>query len=104
MPERPSICEACGINIPPHEHYVVQIDVYADPSMPAIDTSAVEPTQTSKSIDTLLTQMKSMTADELQDGVHRRFYYLVCHACQKDFLANPLGRPRPRAKRAPGDN
>jgi hypothetical protein len=39
-------------------------------------------------------QMKHMTAEELQDQVHRRFEFKVCRACQLRFLANPLGKPR----------
>jgi hypothetical protein len=41
------------------------------------------------------------TYDELQDGVHRRFEYKLCPACQRQFLTNPLGVPR---KRREGEN
>lgn len=42
----------------------------------------------------LFRQMSQMTAEELQDGVHRRFEYRLCPACQRRYLANPLGMPR----------
>jgi hypothetical protein len=42
----------------------------------------------------LLAQMKDMTAEELQDQVHRRFEFKLCRACQMRFLVNPLGKPR----------
>ena len=45
-------------------------------------------------LDELLDEMKGMTADDLQDGVHRRFEYRLCPACHRRFLANPLGKPR----------
>jgi hypothetical protein len=38
--------------------------------------------------------MKGMSADELQDQVHRRFEYKLCRVCQMRFLVNPLGKPR----------
>src|SRR4051812_30116369 len=25
-------CELCGVSVPPHAHYIVRIDVFADPS------------------------------------------------------------------------
>lgn len=42
----------------------------------------------------LIEQMKGMTAQELQDQVHRRFEYRLCPHCHRDYLANPLGMPR----------
>ena len=47
----------------------------------------------------LLEQMKDMSADELQDQVHRRFEFKLCRTCHMRFLVNPLGKPRtpPRA-------
>jgi len=44
----------------------------------------------------LLAQMKHLSADDLQDQVHRRFEFRICRACQFRFLANPLGKPRTR--------
>lgn len=35
-----------------------------------------------------------LSADDLQDAVHRQFEYRVCQRCQRRFLANPLGKPR----------
>ena len=32
MPDR-VICELCGCTVPPHAHYIVRIDVFADPQM-----------------------------------------------------------------------
>src|SRR5215204_1045792 len=37
MSER-TICDLCGHSIPPHAHYVVRMDIFADPSMPEMDT------------------------------------------------------------------
>ena len=42
----------------------------------------------------LLEQMKHMSAEELQDQVHRRVEFKICPACRAPFLANPLGKPR----------
>jgi hypothetical protein len=96
-------CDICRASIPPHEHFLVRIDVFADPAVPAIDTEGDEAETSSESIERLIEAMKSMTADDLQDGVHRRFEYRICAACQKAFLANPLGLPRVQ-RDSPGEN
>src|SRR5688572_9124034 len=31
-------CDLCGTAIAPHAHYIVRIDVFADPSMPPVST------------------------------------------------------------------
>ena len=46
------------------------------------------------SLAELMEQMKDMSADELQDQVHRRFEFKLCRPCQMRFLVNPLGKPR----------
>jgi hypothetical protein len=88
------ICDICGGTVAPHEHYVVRIDVFADPSVPEITTDDLEEMDPQDKLDQLMKQMQSMSADELQDGVHRRFEYKLCPGCQKKFIANPLGLPR----------
>jgi hypothetical protein len=45
--------------------------------------------------------MKGLSADDLQDDVHRHFEYRLCRPCQRKFLANPLGKPR---ENRPGEN
>jgi hypothetical protein len=89
-------CDACGVIIPAHAHYVVRIDVYADPSLPDLSMEELEEMDTGKTLDALMKQMKHMSAEELQDQVHRRFEYRLCPLCQKEFLSNPLGLPRKR--------
>jgi hypothetical protein len=75
------------------------MNVYADPSVPAVTTEQLEEKDPEDGIKDLLEQMKGMTEDELQDQVHRQFEFKLCRGCQVQFLANPLGRPRgtPRA-------
>src|SRR5205814_2400549 len=41
MPER-IVCDVCGAVPPPHAHYVVRIDIFADPEMPEINTAELE--------------------------------------------------------------
>jgi hypothetical protein len=96
------ICDSCGRRVEPLGHYVVKMEVYADPSMPAVTTDDLEEKDLAAGMQELIDQMKGMTADELQDQVHRRFEFKLCRGCQVKFLANPLGRPRgtPRT----GDN
>ena len=91
------ICDLCGAAIPPHAHYVVRIEVFADPSVPAMSTADIEEMDFETTSQDLLQQMSQMTADDLQDQVHRRFDYRICRPCQAKFLANPLGKPRVRS-------
>jgi hypothetical protein len=84
------LCDLCGQAIPPHAHYVVRIDVYADHATAKMNTNDLGESAIAKLMD----ELKTLSADELQDQVHRRFEYKICRPCQQNFLANPLGRPR----------
>jgi hypothetical protein len=88
------VCSLCGKPLAPHAHYVVRIDVFADPSMPATTAAELAAIDFDAGLNDLLEQMKHLTAEELQDQVHRRFEFKICPACQPRFLANPLGKPR----------
>jgi hypothetical protein len=87
-------CDLCNRPLPPHGHYIVQIDVFADPEMPAATSEEMQETDYQAAMAELLAQMKDMSAEELQDQVHRRFQFKLCRACQMRFLVNPLGKPR----------
>lgn len=87
-------CDLCNTPIPPHGHYIVKIEVYADPAMPPVDLEALEETDTAAQMQDLLEQMKHLNEDDLMDQVHRAFEFILCRACQRKFLANPLGKPR----------
>jgi hypothetical protein len=87
-------CELCGTSVPPHAHFVVRVDVFADPSLPEMTTEELEEMDADQTFRDLIEQMRHMSAEELQDAVHRRFEYKLCAACQRRFLANPLGKPR----------
>jgi hypothetical protein len=88
------VCDLCGTEVDLHESYVVQIDVYAEPSMKPVTAEELAAIDFDDTYAALLEQMKHMTADDLQDDVHRRFEYRICRPCQRRFLANPLGKPR----------
>ena len=88
------LCDMCGATVPPHGFYVVRIDVFADPSIPEMSTEDLEEIDPEKTFAELLDQMKHMTAEELQDQVHRRVEFRICGRCHPVFLANPLGLPR----------
>jgi hypothetical protein len=97
------ICDLCGRRVPPHGHYVLKMELYADPSLPAVTTDELGEKDFGEGMKELIEQMKGMSADELQDQVHRRFEYKLCPGCQAKFLANPLGRPRDGSSRT-GEN
>lgn len=104
MPDQRVTCDICGRAVPPHGHYVVKVEVYADPAMPAVDAEALEEVDLDAAMAELLEQMKGMSADELQDQVHRAFEYRICLPCQRGFVANPLGLPRGRGSAADRKN
>src|SRR3954453_16604722 len=86
-------CDLCSRPVPPHGHYVVRIDVFADPEMPAVTSEEIEEADYQNAMKERLEQMKGMSGDELQDEVHRRFEFKLCRACQMRFHVNPLGKP-----------
>jgi hypothetical protein len=104
MPAMPLRCDSCGRPIAPHGHYVVRVEVFADPSTPPLNTDALGSAPDAElSMAQLMSQLQETSADELQDQVHRRFEFAICTACQPKFLANPLGLPR-RAAASVGHN
>ena len=90
------LCDLCDRPVSPHGHYIVRMDVFADPEMPPVTSEEVAEADYQQAMKELLEQMKDMSADELQDQVHRRMEFKLCRACQMRFLANPLGKPRQR--------
>lgn len=91
-------CDLCDATLPPHGFYVVRIDVFAEPSIPPTTADELDDADLPGGMQALIDQMKTMTPDELQDDVHRRFEYAVCRRCQRKVLANPLGKPRAAAR------
>jgi len=95
MPERVP-CAICDRGFPLHFSYIVRIDVFADPSMPAMTSEQIAEMDFDAELEHLLDEMKDLSADDLLDQVHRNFEYRICRPCQIRFLANPLGKPRQR--------
>lgn len=93
MPRRRR-CELCNAILPSHGFYIVRIDVFAEPSMPAVSSDDLDEMDLDQTMKKLLKQMKHMSAEEIQDQVYRRFEYRICGTCQRKFLTNPLGKPR----------
>ena len=87
-------CALCDGALPVHASYIVRIDVYADPSLPPMSGDELASFDFDAALEQINQQAAGMTADDLQDGVHRRFEYRLCPRCQQRFLANPLGKPR----------
>ena len=90
----PVACDLCGREVDLHASYVVRIEVFAEPSAAPLTGEDLEAVDFNQAYADLLDQMKGMTADDLQDDVHRHFEFRLCRPCQRQFLANPLGKPR----------
>jgi hypothetical protein len=97
-------CELCGRRVPEHHAYVVRIDVFADPALPELTHDELESADFDAALEAAIKQMQGMSAEELQDQVHRRFEYRICAPCQARFLANPLGKPRMTLESLVGKN
>ena len=95
------VCDICGRVVPMNAWYAVKIEVFADPSAPAVDTDALQEKDFEKGMAELLAELDKYSTDELQDMVHRRFDFRVCRPCQMRFMGNPLGLPR---ESEPGNN
>ena len=87
-------CAICRREVALGEGYVVRIDVMADPRLPEMIGEEVAGADFNAAIRAAIEEARNLTAEDLQDGVHRRFEYRLCPACQRRFLANPLGLPR----------
>jgi hypothetical protein len=87
-------CDLCGRELATHESFIARIDLFADPSMPPVSAAELETMASPQVMQALLEQMKHMSTEELQDGVHRRFEFRLCPVCHRQVLTNPLGKPR----------
>jgi hypothetical protein len=70
------------------------MEVFADPRMPPMSGAEIESIDFDQTLSDLLKEVEAMSADDLQDGVHRGFEYNLCPACHRVFLSNSLGKPR----------
>ena len=84
----------CGRGVALGEGYVVRMDVMADPRLPEMSGEEIEGMDLGAAMRAAIEEAKNLSAEDLQDGVHRRFEYRLCPVCHKRFLANPLGLPR----------
>ena len=88
-------CDRCNATLllDSDVRYLVRIDVYA-----AYDPLEVTRDDLERDFESemraLIASMEERDPDELQDEVHRRFEFDLCPACQKRFLADPLGKER----------
>jgi hypothetical protein len=87
-------CDMCGRTIPSGSAYLVKIEVYADPQLPPMSADEIAATDFNATLAGLMKQIDAMSADDLQDGVHRSFNYQLCPRCHSSYLTNPLGMPR----------
>ena len=72
----------------------MRIEVFADPSLPAVSAGEVEAMDFDSTMENLLREIEHLSAEDLMDQVHRHFEYHICARGQPGFLANPLGKPR----------
>jgi hypothetical protein len=89
------ICDRCGDTIPPHAHYVLKMQCYADPSLPPVTSDDLEEADYDHKIADLLKQMASIPPDQLERSVHWEQEFRICRPCQQALLKDPLPTPPP---------
>jgi hypothetical protein len=89
MPGR-FICDRCGNTIPPHAHYIVKMQVYADPSLPAVTADDIEEADYQRRMTELLRQMENRSAQQLEDDVYWQREFKICRECQLTLIRDPL--------------
>jgi hypothetical protein len=86
-------CDRCGKSLLVDEEvrYLVKVEVWA-----AYDPMEIAPEDLAKDrseeIRSLTEQLGRMTEQEAMDSVYRKLVFDLCPSCQRDYLANPLGR------------
>jgi hypothetical protein len=93
MPDR-VVCAICGTVLHAPDSYVLRMDLFADPTLPPISTEDLPESDPAATMADLVNQMAHLSADDLQDQVHRRFEFRLCPPCTRLILSNPLGLPR----------
>ena len=84
------VCDQCHAIVPREGHYVVKIEVYADPSTPAMSTDDLDEVDVDARVRGLLDELANASAEELEDAVYKRFDFRLCPACQRAYLKRPL--------------
>jgi hypothetical protein len=86
-------CDRCGKNLLTEEdvRYLVRVEVWAayDPMEISPDDLAGDRTD---EIRDLVQRLDGMTEQEAMDSVYRKFVFDLCPACQRGYLADPLGK------------
>ena len=84
------ICHRCGAQLTAGDgsFYIVNIEAFADPTPPRIDTD--EPIESiAADIDDLVRRMKDFSEQELMDQVYRRLTLTLCAPCHQTWMDNP---------------
>ena len=84
------ICDRCGMTIPPHAHYIVKIEIYADPTLPDVSADDLEEADYARRMADLLKEMESLSQEQLEDAVHWQRDFKICRPCQLHLIKNPL--------------
>lgn len=92
--ESNDVCSFCGARVELGTGFVVRVDVYADPEIPPMTAEQIASTNLDKTLAEVIEQARRMSADELQNGVYRRFEYRLCPPCHRRYLEDPLGKRR----------
>ena len=92
--ESPILCARCLRILTPGrgEFYVVQIEAFADPSPPNLDSYEEQDGDSiRRSYVELIRQMSNVSEQEAKDQVYRRLSITLCTDCFSAWIENPVG-------------
>src|SRR4051812_24468213 len=92
--ENYATCAVCERPVEIGAGYIVRMDIMADPELPPMTGEEIAQGNLNAAIAAVIEEARNLSAEDLQDGIHRRFQFRLCAGCHKRFLANPLGLPR----------
>jgi hypothetical protein len=87
------VCHCCGALLRPGDEppfYVVRIERFADPSPPEF-AGGLSAADCREEYESLIGQMRGMSAQELMDPVHRTLTLHLCAACHGKWIEDPTG-------------
>ncbi|HEX7901655.1 MAG TPA: hypothetical protein VF950_28105 [Planctomycetota bacterium] len=88
-------CDRCGqgllLDAPVRYEVTIEVKSAYDP-LELVEEDLVDAADEMKR---LIEKLKTLSPDDAQDEVYRKFSFDLCATCQKRFLKNPLSKPEP---------
>lgn len=89
-------CDGCGVRLPSdgQGHFIVNVEAFAAAGRLEITEHDLQRDYAAE-IRRLIAAAARMSADEIEDGVFRKWRFDLCAECHRRFVRDPLARARP---------